>query len=273
MIRKLILPIITTLFFIIWISAGAVQGQDESTPQIAFQISPTAQRLQFPTSTPLPTLGDPPTQAPPTFTPTEPGPPQLQALPDTSEINVRAEADINSDIVGTIRPGEQFIVTGRLFRWLRIRFEPSPTGSAFVYDELVEIIGDPAAIPDLTESLQPTTDSSAADATGTASVLILTPGFDLTQTADVREIEAPSGEIEVLPQTTDTEDVILLPTFTYPPNIPTGVPAVPTSAQITTTPDPTRINLDVSNGLAPIVPIVILLSLGLIGLLISLVLR
>ncbi len=229
-------------------------------------LTPTTIRIDIATTTPLPTVGQPPTDPPPTFTPTLEGPPQLAPKEGSSAINVRAQADIDSQILGTIRPGETYVVSGRLFRWLQIRFDPSPSGVAYVYDELVDIVsGNEADIPDLTQSALPT-QNTVLDETATYEALLLTPGFELTQANDIQEIEAPSGVI-VPEGEGDLPEI--LPTFTYPPNLVALAPTEEGIGEVTTTPVPNGIELPISEGVAPIVPIVVLASLGVIGLLLS----
>lgn len=258
----------------ILVAIGATQAR---TPDDVSQVvvSPTPLRVIISTSTPLPTSGVPPTEVPPSFTPTEEGPAQLEVSADSSEVNVRAEPDIEADILGVIRTGERFTVTGKYFRWYQIRFDPSPNRTAYVYEELVAIVeGNPANIPDLTESLLPTQDTSFLVATETAAAIALTPGFELTITADARVIEAPSGQNSAAAEVTDeVGNRIILPTYTYPPNVAAQAPTSAPVEAAEPTADPSRISLRVDEGIAPIVPIVVLATLGIVGLLITTLLR
>jgi len=240
---------------------------DDNQAQV--DISPTAQQVQIATATSLPTEGAAPTPVPPTFTPTDQGPPQLEpkAGNEVNGINVRADADIDSPVLGTIRTGERFVITGRVFRWIQFRYDPSPTGVGYVFDELVDIIGDVNAIPDLTQ-VQAPEDNEIVNATASAEVLQLTPGFEQTLTAEVRIIEAPSGE-SVPDESGATLENAILPTFTYPPNL-ASPNAQPNGAEMVNVANSN--NNAVNNnpdGVAPIVPIVLLGGAGLIGLLLS----
>lgn len=243
--------------------AGAVNAGQELA-QVA--PSPTPVRVNIPTQTPLPTEGSAPTLVPATFTPTDQGPAQLEVRSDAGAVNVRSDASTDSDILGQIRRGDRYTVTGRYFRWLQFRFDPSPSGLGWVYDELVEIIGDETAIPDL--SAIPTEDALVLNATQTAQVVELTPGFELTTTAEVRVIEAPSGDTVGAANPESTGEVNVLPTYTYPPNIVAQAPTDGSPEEVTLTPDPTGINITVAEGVAPIVPILVLGGLGIMGLLI-----
>jgi hypothetical protein len=260
------------------VSAEAVTG--------VFQVvlSPTSVRVIIPSSTAPPTFGAPPTEIQPTFTPTNEGPPQLEAREEAGVVNIRLEADPEADIVGSIRAGERFVVTGRFFRWLQLRFESSPTGVGYVYDELVEIIGDESRIPDLTQANFPTQDTSVQDATSTFEAIQQTPGGVLTLTANARVIEAPSVENNSDPSLTtpsidnsqpNVSGVVsvpqVLPTFTYPPNLITQAPTEASeNVNNVVTQTGSNGNSDEDANLAPIIPVGALGLAGLLGLIISL---
>jgi|GEM_PF-346178 len=191
-------------------------------------------------------------------------------------VNVRAAADIESERLGAIEPGERYPIMGRYFRWLQLQYESSPTGSAWVYDELVNIIGDESAINDLSEEALPTEDTSLSGATATQGVLTQTPGGVLTATALSRILAVDVGsdadgdgtlspsDLLVAPEAGATANPVLLPTYTYPPNLPANLP---TRSTVTTT-LPTS-----PTDLPPIAPILLLGGLGLIGLAIGSVRR
>jgi hypothetical protein len=199
-------------------------------------------------------------------------------------VNIRLEADPEADIVGSIRAGERFVVTGRFFRWLQLRFESSPTGVGYVYDELVEIIGDESRIPDLTQANFPTQDTSVQDATSTFEAIQQTPGGVLTLTANARVIEAPSVENNSDPALTtpsidnsqpNVSGVVsvpqVLPTFTYPPNLITQAPTEASeNVNNVVTQTGSNGNSDEDANLAPIIPVGALGLAGLLGLIISL---
>jgi hypothetical protein len=171
-------------------------------------------------------------------------------------------------VLGQIRPGEQYVATGTYFNWVQFQYESSPSGFAYVYGELVELIGDTTQLVDLTQQQQqPAQDSSSLDATQTVSVLQLTPGFDATQTAGVREIAPPSSDDSALVNGTDVGEI--LPTFTYPPNVLAQAPTPGPRPEIT---PQRRANGPAANGtdgIAPMMPIIIFATLGVVGLLLS----
>lgn len=260
------------LFVAIMISR--VRASEVELSQVAQVASATPLRVVLPTSTMLATAGvvSSPTA---TYTPQAEGPVQLQAREEAGAVNIRANADPDSDRLGTIRHGDLYTVLGRYFRWLQIQFDSSPTGRGWVFEELVEIIGDPARIPDLNESLLPTQDTSIIAATQTWEALEQLPGGFLTLTADARVIAAPSsGETSGgAGSETGNSGSGVLPTYTYPPNITPQAPTGQIIIEGTATPGDTRITISVSDGVAPIVPILILGGIGLLGLLVSVLRR
>lgn len=230
------------------------------------QATATPRRVSLPSATPFPTSGATPT---PTYTLiTEEATPevgvQLQALEAAGEINVRLQGDINSEIVGTIQFGETYQVTGRFFRWYQIVFDPSPTGQAFVFEDLVEIVsGDLSSIPDLTipdaaNDVSTVVTETANEATETDSIA--------NNTQDAREITPPSGEGVAVSSEENSVDVLpgVLPTYTYPPDFDIQA-TQPEEADV----DEENTSETQSNSFAPITPILILGALGGIGLLLS----
>lgn len=258
----------------LWLLVGVVLSlmviRAERITVWAQALSPTPDRIVIPTAA-APTL-PPAVQSTdlPTFTPTSEGQVQLEAKEGAGDVNVRREPDPDSDVVGTISFGERYTVLGRYYRWLQLRFEPSPNRTAYVFDELVNIIGDPAQISDITE-VTPTPNNPFLEATATFEALLQSPDGVLTITANAREI-APPGSTPNPAEDGESSGIVgVLPTFTYPPNV---VAQMPTQAPaVTATPDPARISLTVSDGVAPVAPIVILGTLGVVGMLISLILR
>ena len=239
-----------------------------SWKQTMAQPTPTAIPIFIPTSTPVASSTPVDTDVPPTFTPTDQGPAQLIVPEDSGAINARAEPDLDAFILGQIRPGEQYVVTGTYFNWVQFEYESAPSGYAYVYGELVELIGDTSQLLDLTQQQQqPAQDTSSLDATQTVSVLQLTPGFDATQTAGVREIAPPSSGDSV--QIGGTEVGEILPTFTYPPNVLAQAPTPGPRPQITPQARANRPALNDTDGITPMVPIIIFATLGVVGLLLS----
>ncbi len=260
------------LWLLVCVVLSLMVNQAERLPVWAQSVSPTPDRIIIPTAA-APTL-PPAVQSTdlPTFTPTLEGPVQLEAKEGAGEINVRREPDPESDVVGTISFGERYTVLGRYYRWLQLRFESSSNRTAYVFDELVNIIGDPAQIIDITE-VTPTPNNPFLEATGTFEALLNSPDGVLTITAGAREIAPPGSEGGVVAPGESGGSEGLLPTYTYPPNIVAQVPTQAAVVEVTATPDPARINLTVSDGVAPIVPIMVLGTLGIVGVLIGLILR
>jgi hypothetical protein len=238
--------------------------------QAVAQVSPTAITIQINSPTPLPLIVESVT---PTFTPAAE---ELQTLPlleakeSAGEVNVRFEANIDSDQIGTIVFGDQYVVTGRYLRWYRIAFEDSPDGTGWVFDELVDVLGDTSNIPDLAQTPQPTTDTTLAAATQTAEILVLTPGAALTATANVREITGPvaainsDGTTVADPLGSPQPESTPLPTFTYPPDVALQATDDPDEAVVEpTVPPPLNLTPD---DVPPILPIAVLGGFGLLGL-------
>ena len=258
---------------LLFIGGDVFANSIESTPTpeavaiARFQVSETPIRVTIPTSIPIPTSGSAfsPT---PTFTPTNEGPIQLRVI-GADPVNVRALADIESDILGTIRPEDTYSVIGKLFMWYQIIFDASPNGRGWVFEGLVEVIGDASTVPDLSvATATPQLDAQVVAETQTQEGINSVPGGDLTATANSRVIAPPVGNNESGSGDSGASNV--LPTFTYPPNLGIQVPIVNESNEATSVENvsggsPTS----TSNEIAPIVPIVILFGFGLAGLLIN----
>lgn len=270
MSKHIKLGILATLLLLL---SGTIVNQNWHFVAFAQQnVSPTPLRVQPPTRTPIPTDGLAATELP-TFTPSPEGPVQLRVAGD-SPVNVRSLADVNSDQLGQIIPEETYTVLGRFFMWYQIRFDSSPNGQGWVFGDLVEIIGDVSEIPDLSVATPtPALDAQVIAATETQTFINNNADAQMTATAEARVI-APPGESGNLPGgNTDgnaNSASSVLPTYTYPPNVPPVVPDIASeNVEATATPPETTMSLDVSDGVAPIVPIVILTGIGLIGLLLS----
>lgn len=230
--------------------------------------TPTTAPLILPTIAPVATIGATLENTPlPTFTPTEQGPVQLEAKEGAGAVNVRLEADPTAEQLGTIRFGQRYVVVGRYYLWYRIRYEQSPNGMGYVFGDLVDIIGDPAEIDDLTLITPTPQDPDAVNRTATFEAIILTPGGELTLTVAVREILPPGQQVGVLQQDAIASPRPILPTFTYPPNIVAFAPSPNAESPIL---QPTVTNTLAPRGdIAPIIPIIVLVGFGFIGLLLS----
>lgn len=233
------------------------------------RVSPTPIRVQIASATPE-ILGQP--TPVPTFTPlpTLPQAAFLRVAPNIEgSVNVRAQADPNAALLGVINPGEEYLVTGRFFMWYRFRYENSPNNQGWVFSELVEVFGDPSLIPDLSLEPEATTDATVVGATQTWEVILLTPGGDLTATANSRLLIDPVGVERSFSE--EGGSVSGLPTFTPPPNI--ALPATPAPQVGTGTDERVGVASASSStsdsGIPPALPIILLGGLGLLGLFIS----
>ncbi len=204
----------------------------------------------------------------PTRTPTPNGPVLLEAL---SEANVRAEPDTGAEKLGTIRSGDVYPVLGKYYRWYKFQYNTSPSGFGWVFDELVNIIGDESLIPDLTQDALPTLDPALAGATGTMNAITQTPGGILTVTANAAIIQLPVESGGNASSINLPQENAVLPTFTFPADVflPTlaatdalGVAAQPTDSNVDT-------GLSLPASFPPIAPILILAGLGIVGLFLS----
>lgn len=256
------------------LSSGAVFAQGN--------VSPTPIPIQLSTATPLPLIGEP-TATPTTEATETPNIVMLKAKDSAGEVNVRLDADPDADIAGIIVPGEQFPVTGRFFLWYQLRFDNSPTGRAWVFGELVDIIGDPALIPDLSEEPEATTDATIIGATQTWEAITLTPGGIFTATANARILVDPvsvdaaegseaAGLSGLNPAVGQGETPIAQnrpPTFTPPPRFSQPSDADESTEGTLPTPALQTVNSGSASEIAPVVPILVLGGLGILGLFIS----
>jgi hypothetical protein len=171
------------------------------------------------------------------------------------EANVRSAPSLDAEILVRIVPGQFFAVTGRYARWLQIRYDRSPSGVAWVFEDVVTISGgDPATIPEIGLDAVPSPNVETAAARQTADYLTATPGAPGTATA----IQASATGVFVRPTEPGAAQgpVEILPTFTYPPPfVEATLPSRSASAS--------------RGGLPPIAPIMGLAALGLAGLFIS----
>ena len=225
------------------------------------------------TSTPvrirIPTGGAPVLQQLTSPTPTRTSTPSivmLEAKVEAGPVNVRADADIESDRLGTIQAGELYPVLGRRFRWLQIRFLPAPDGRAWVFEELVTITGDESSIANLIVVTANAPEAIPIGATLTQAAFTMTPGAVLTMTSSARILPVPGREVSLAGSGAGEEGTSpRLPTYTYPPDLqgPTETPgerpeSVSEELQETGPAGPERI--------PPAVPIALLAAGGLLGL-------
>ncbi len=235
----------------------AMWGFSRLTPPVIAapdrQVSATPAPVVLPTFTP--TLAAIETVTP-TRTPTPIGPALAEALEGPT--NVRAGPDIEAERLGQIFPGEFFPVLGRAAGtlWLKIQYPDSPSGTAWVFEQVVRLTGDVEAIPDLNVFNEPTIDVNPVVASQTIAALAQTPGALATATAEAFAAGVVVNGGTATPGATTGP----LPTFTFPPG-PVGQPS-----PMTTTPDQSSAG---DGGLPPIIPIIALGALGILGLLVG----
>lgn len=223
-----------------------------------------------PTSTPAPvilpsgTATIQPATETPTRTPTSAGPGLIEAKnPDT---NVRAGAGTDYDRVGQIQPGTRYVVRGRYFQWFQIEYPDAPTGIGWVHESVINLIGNPAEIPDLSFEELPTPDETLAAQQETLLAATLTPGGILQLTEQAQT--TPQGVFTATPDVGQQPTLApgqRLPTFTFPAFTPTPVSAANLRERV-------QVDSD-GDSLPPIIPIAALGALGLMGLFISILRR
>jgi hypothetical protein len=162
-------------------------------------------------------------------------------------------------------------VRGRYFSWLLFDFPPSPTGTGWVFDGLVDVIGDASKIARIDPYAEPTSAADAA-ASQTLSVIIQTPGGDLTATADARVLVLVTPTLNVGAVSASDDVSGLLPTYTPPAEYNLRVTATVASDVVQET------TLDALASVAsqrfpPAMPIAILALVGVLSLAVGFILR
>ncbi len=265
------------LWFLIFGLMGflVVRGQVWAEP--SRQTIPTATPVQVSLPTPLPIF---PTDSQNTTnnvssvtrTPTPEGSAILEAL---TEANVRSQPDPESERLGTIRAGDTYIVIGQYYRWYEFQYDQSPSGTGWVFDELVNVTGNTERIPDLTLGTS-TPDLNADQANSTLVILTQTPGGVLTATAGVGVLPLPiesAGGGNPSSNNLAIGSPTPLPTFTIPPNLGT-IPVANQSIDGSPSPNATAnssqsLDAAIPSHIPPILPILVLGGAGILGLIIS----
>lgn len=239
--------------------------QSRADEALQVLVSATPVPIDLPSPLPFVTQAVIATEAP-TGTPTPPGPVLLEAL---TEANVRAQPDTGAEKLGTIRAGSTYAIIGRYFRWFQFQYDQAPDGVGWVFDELVKIIGDESTIRDLTQDALPTIDPVIVAVTGTLGVITQTPGGILTATAQAGAISLPvqSDTTNGQPSVVPPGNPVLLPTFTFPADVP--LLQQPGALDATPTLENEGLNVTLPNRIPPIAPILVLGVLGVLGLFIS----
>ncbi|MCY3573568.1 MAG: hypothetical protein OXG92_12655 [Chloroflexi bacterium] len=212
--------------------SGAMAQRASATPVPAVLVRATAEVA--PVNLPRPTL------PPPTIVL---APARLSALPSAGEVNARALPDVESELLGTIVSGTAYPALRNYFRWYEFRYDLSPSGTAWVYGDLVELEGDLSQIQVI--------DDFSAIASGNAD------DSSLVEDRTIELATAPANSAESGAVLASTP----LPTFTPP--------------SVTQSPGGSQLRIVASDApsaptVPPILPILALGGLGILGLLISL---
>src|SRR5450432_1140805 len=152
------------------------------------------------------------------LTPSEaaPGLARVEAQSKDTGANLRAAPSTDSEKLGTIYPGQFYGVIGRYGKWLEIQYDKSPTGLAWVYEDIVNVTGlDPAAITTLSPNTVPSPNVATGAAQATLSILTLTPGGPETATA----LQASATGVFTRAPGQGTDEPTLAgpqPTYTFP---------------------------------------------------------
>ena len=238
---------------IIGIMMLALVGYGQAVAQ-----GPTATAVQISIPTLTPTAVKTATITPTSNAPTEfaAGLARVEAKDKTTGANLRAAPSTDSEKLDTIFPGAYFAVIGRSNKWLLIKYDKSPNGLAWVYQDIVNVTGlSVAQIPTVDSNSVPTANVSTAAAQQTLISVTQTPGGNLTVTA----IQGSATGVytrapgQSAPGVTSSPG----PTFTYPAGF----------AEATLPPRQT--SAPSQGGIPPIVPILALAGVGLFGLLVS----
>jgi len=142
-------------------------------------------------------------------------------------------------------PGNQYVVRGKNFNWYQIEYPEAPNGIAWVYADVVTVIGNVNDIREFEESEIATVDPLVLAIQGTGTAAASTPGGLATLTAQA----------------------MITPTGITPPGLALTPPIIQQQTDTTADSGATL------GGGPTLVPILGLTALGVLGLLIALVRR
>lgn len=209
----------------------------------------------------------------PTFTPTEP-------LPNVTMVSVAPQGGgIIRDFpetganIGFLSTSETYQVTGQYFSWIQFQYAGTSSGRAWTFIQNVQLTGNLGEVPFIDPNNQPAQLSPEENATATAVALLQTPSVAETATAQARLINT-----EVANADSDAQgNQVLNPTYTPPADIvilrPTTAPnAQPTAIEEVNFIDNT-IDSVTQGDVPPFLPIVGLAVFGIIGMLLSALIR
>lgn len=238
-------------------------------------VTATPAQIRLASPTPMPQVnpasgagGEQPTFAISGETATPEGALLLQLREGVSDANIRSGPEITDENqIGTIREGERYAIVGRYFNWVQFQYEFAEDNRAWVYVDLIDILGDESQIPIIDLNATPTLDPLIAGATQTREGILAQPGGVLTITAQSRIIQLPPGEDGVARSSFDSNGEAR-PTFTYPPNVIAGLPTLEVTRDVEIS-SPVSNRAATNTGIPPLLPIMVLAGLGLLGVLYS----
>lgn len=258
--QRQLLPITVAILLIVYV---AFLSSAIGMAQV--RISPTPLSAILPVSTPLPTSAALATPTP-TRTPTPLGRPTLQLGTNIESANIRAQPDTSANILGQLDRGTAYVILGRYVRWLQFEYSRSPSGYGWVFDELVEVVGDQNQIPNIenpfSNAVPLLPDNEGADAA------------NATGDEEARLIQIPEASV-ITNATTESGPAGAggrLPTFTPPPDAssilmvrtPDILIAGDNEQQLTA-----LVERLTTSGVPPIVPMGLLFGFGILGLLVA----
>lgn len=194
-------------------ASGASAAETNLPPQ---QLStPTQAQVNLPTATAT-QIGGP--TATPSRTPTV-TPVFVRTIGDPTT-NIRSAPTLDErTIIEALPPGFELPVIGRWlgYDWYLVKWDESPTGEAWVYANLVVLIGDETTIPAVTPPPVATDDPAIVAMGETSTAIAQTPGAGETATAQA--MFAPTGVYTITPAGGVGNFGVAAPTFTAPPPI------------------------------------------------------
>lgn len=209
----------------------------------------------------------------PTFTPTEP-------LPNVTMVSIAPQGGgIIRDFpetganIGFLSTSETYQVTGQYFSWIEFQYSGSASGRAWTFIQNVQLAGNLAEIPFIDPNNQPAQLSPEENATATAVALLQTPSVAETATAQARLLSTEVANAE----SGNQGNQVLNPTYTPPADIvilrPTTAPNIqPTVVEQVNFIDNTLDSVT-QGDIPPFLPILGLAIFGIIGILLSALIR
>lgn len=228
-------------------ASGASAAESKLPPQQV--ATATQEQINLPTATNTQVGG--PTA---TLTRTPTVTPVLVRTVGDPHTNIRSAPTLDErTVIAALPPGTELPVIGRWlgYDWYLVKWDEAPNGEAWVYANLVVLIGDETTIPAVTPPPVATDDPLLIAAGETSTAVALTPGA--ADTATAQAIFAPTGVYTVTPAGGVGNFGVAAPTFTAPPPINSNT-------------DFGAVNNQPRSGIPPAVVIVSLGGMGLLTL-------